>query len=82
MKKILFLTFLAISFLSGKGQQNLYHFRFVEPDKSIINTVITNIVSIDRIDNDTVYAYANDKEMGQFKKLGYKYTILPDLVSQ
>jgi len=81
MKKFLFITLLAISFISGKSQQKLHHFWFIEPDKRVVNTVLTNIISIDRVDNDTIYAYANDKELAQFEKLGYKYTIIPDLIS-
>jgi len=81
MKKILFITLLAISFISGKSQQKLYHFWFIESDKRVVNTVLTNVISIDRVDSDTIYAYANAKEMAQFEKLGYKFTILPDLVS-
>lgn len=79
MKKILLIALFALFFVSGKCQKNLYHFRFIEPDKNIVNYTLTSIISIDRINSDTVYAYANDKEMALFEKLGYKYTILSDL---
>jgi len=78
MKKIILCALLTLFFYSGKSQQSIYHFRFTEPDKKVINTILTNIISIDRLKNDTVYAYANEKEMVQFEKLGYKFTILPN----
>ena len=75
-KFILIACFLLLNTI-GFGQSHEYYFKFVEPDKGIINDSITNLISIDRIHNDTIYAYANSKEFARFSKLGYKIEILP-----
>ncbi len=38
---------------------------------------ITKVISIDNVIGDTVYAYANDNTIIDFKKLNYTYEILP-----
>jgi hypothetical protein len=40
--------------------------------------VITRIVSIDKVDQKTVYAYANEDELSKFDKLNLPYQILPN----
>ncbi|NOU16771.1 MAG: T9SS type A sorting domain-containing protein [Bacteroidales bacterium] len=77
MKKLGIIVFVFFFFLSAKSQQNEFFFRFIESNKNTINTVITRIISIDRIRHDTVYAYANSDELKRFEKLGYKYILLP-----
>lgn len=77
MKKFFILTVLLLHLLSVKSQQNEYFFKFIEPDKSTINNIITRTISIARINKDTVFAFANAEEFQNFEKLGYKYTILP-----
>jgi hypothetical protein len=77
MKKFGIIISLLLFSLAVKSQQNEFYFRFIEPNKAIINGKITNIISIDNVVHDTVYAYANDDQLRQFDKLGYKYTILP-----
>jgi len=37
---------------------------------------LTRIISIDKIDNTTVYAYANQKEFKEFLLSGYQYKVL------
>ncbi|MCK4694266.1 MAG: hypothetical protein KAT74_00815, partial [Candidatus Cloacimonetes bacterium] len=37
---------------------------------------LSKIISIDNVKNLEVYAYANEKELSEFQKLGYSYTIL------
>ncbi len=69
--------FLLISFVSLFTNGQEYYFRFVETDKNVINGTITKIISIDNIKADTVYAYANNKELESFKKFGYKIEFLP-----
>lgn len=68
--------FLFISFFAT-AQNNEYYFRFLEKNKDKISTSITRIISIDNVVGDTVYAYANDKELAKFKKLGYNIEFLP-----
>jgi hypothetical protein len=77
MKKIVVIGLLTVFCFSAKSQKQEYYLRFVEPNKDIVNTTITRIVSIDNVKGDTVYAYANGDELMRFEKLGYKYTILP-----
>lgn len=78
MKKI-FSIIAFISFcISIYGQNNeLYHFWFIEPNKSVINTTLTRAISIDNVKVDTVFAYANSEQMIAFEKFGYKHTIIP-----
>lgn len=59
-----------------------YYFRFVEPEKNIINTEVTRAVSIDNLVGDTVYAYANSEELQLIKKMGYEIEMLPHPSSQ
>lgn len=78
MKKISTILFLLLFYFTAQSQpQKFFHFKFIESNKVVVNTNITNLISIDRIDHDTIYAYANADEMPIFEKLGYKYTILP-----
>lgn len=58
-------------------QKESYRFWFIEPNKSVINTTLTRLISIDDVKNDTVFAYANSEQLNAFEKLGYKYTIIP-----
>ena len=59
------------------------YFKFIEPNRDKINSKITQIVSIDRILKDTVWAYANLSEFDNFQKLGYEVEILtpPSLIA-
>jgi len=77
MKKLGVVVLLLSFFISAKSQQNEFFFRFIESDKNTINTVLTRIISIDKVSHDTVYAYANSDELKRFEKLGYKYLLLP-----
>ena len=52
------------------------YFKFLISNRSEINT-LTRIVSIDNVDGNIVFAYANEKEFREFEKLNYSYTILP-----
>lgn len=52
------------------------YFKFFISDRSEIKT-LTRIISIDNVDGNIVYAYANEKEFSEFEKLNYSYTILP-----
>ena len=38
---------------------------------------LTKVISIDNVEDKTIYAYANEKEFNEFIKLNYKYKILP-----
>ena len=78
MKKFGIILSLVLFYLSALSQpKEFYHFKFIEPNRSVVNNTLTNIISIDKVDNDTIYAYANTEEMRLFEKLGYKYSIIP-----
>lgn len=53
-----------------------YYFRFVLSSHDEL-AKLTRLVSIDNVRGDTVFAYANDKQLADFEQLGYAYTILP-----
>jgi len=65
--------FLAITAVAEVTQ---YYFKFQVSSKDQVDK-LTNIISIDNVDGLTVYAYANGEEFENFKKLGYRYEILP-----
>jgi hypothetical protein len=76
MKKIIFLTmFLAILNLVFAKSNEVY-FQFEVENKSEINQ-LSNIISIDKIENEKVFAYASEKEMLEFQKTNIPYTLLP-----
>ena len=52
------------------------YFKFLISDRSEIST-LTRIISIDNVEGNLVYAYANENEFREFEKLNYSYTVLP-----
>lgn len=75
-KHFLLFTFLLIGSYTY-SQQSEYYFRFIEPNKQTIGSILTQIISIDNVVNDTVYAYSNEVEFATFSKFGYKVEMLP-----
>ena len=81
MKQLLILTVLVLLSLPlVAGEWTQYYFRFELLDKSELQN-LTRIVSIDNVKGNWVYAYANDSEWAEFRKLGYNTQILPDPAS-
>lgn len=56
-------------------QRNEYYFSFNLNGNDDLNT-IAHTVSVDRVDGNTVIAYANNDEFNKFQKLGYEVTLL------
>ena len=52
------------------------YFKFTISDHKELDT-LTRVISIDNVRQDTVWAYANEKELAAFERLGYSYTLLP-----
>jgi len=78
MKKLgIIISLLLFCFFAQSQQKETFHFKFIEPNKSIINSTLTRLISIDNVRHDTVYAYANTEQMRLFEKLGYMYTLIP-----
>src|SRR6056297_2442330 len=70
----LVLLFFTVSF--SYGQQNEYYFKFSIKNKEKLEK-LTRIVSIDNYKNGTVYAYANNEQLENFKaKTDYQITML------
>lgn len=59
------------------GGQKQNYFSFHIRSKEEIHT-LTNIISIDNVRGDTVWAYANMPEFIRFSKLGYTINVLPN----
>ncbi|MBE0538426.1 MAG: carboxypeptidase regulatory-like domain-containing protein [Ignavibacterium sp.] len=51
------------------------YFKFLISDKLELSS-LTRIISIDNVKGNEVYAYANESEFSEFKKLNYSFTIL------
>ena len=68
---VLFLTPVVFS----KSSQTYFKFQ-IKPGDNIDK--LTQLISIDNVKDDTVYAYATETQFSNFKSLGYDYTILPN----
>ena len=77
MKQLYLFLFLILFNTSLFGQNNEYNFRFNINNHSELQT-LTKIISIDRVDGNTVYANANDQEFLKFLMYNYDYEILPN----
>ena len=56
-------------------ERNEYYFSF-ELNGNDDLPLIAKTISVDRIDGNTVVAYANNNEFNNFQKLGYEVTLL------
>ncbi len=70
----LLLLFFALTPLISADTETYFQFEIRSRDEL---GKLTNIISIDNVKGNTVFAYANEKEMKAFQGLGYQYTILP-----
>ncbi len=85
MRKVIWTVLLAMFFipemgLSQPNDNGLYHFSFLIKQKSDIEE-ITQIISIDNVIRDTVFAYANQKEFDRFLALGIPYQLIPKAIA-
>lgn len=55
---------------------NETYFMFRIADRAELDK-LTTIISIDNVKGLDVYAYANEKQLAEFERLGYAYTVLP-----
>jgi hypothetical protein len=76
MKKLFLSIFFLLITLTAFSQSTEYYFKFKIHDRTELN-YITQIISIDNVVGDNVYAYANPLEFAEFLRLGYTYTSLP-----
>lgn len=66
-----------ISLTALKSYSQEYYLKLYESSRDRINTVVTSTISIDKIDGNIVYAYANPIELKRIKELGYNVELLP-----
>jgi PKD repeat protein len=85
MKRLFFVAVFVLSAFIGFSQiskdemlkeNGEVYFQFQVSDQKDISG-ITKIISIDNVSGNTVYAYANEKELNDFEALGIPYTLLP-----
>jgi len=83
MKKIIPITIFVLFTFINSFAQNIteYYFKFDIQSRSEIEK-ITRIISIDNVQGNTVFAFANEKELSKFKLLGYKIEYLQKDVSK
>lgn len=79
LKKIAFIIVFALTLLGGKtyAQPDEYQFTF-EVDSRVLLDSLSQIISIDRVDGNRVWAYANADEMEQFMQTGISFEFCPD----
>ena len=76
MKKLLLFYILLFTISNVFSQTTTeYYFKFKIQDKSELKE-LTRIISIDKVKNYEVIAYANQEEFENFKKLGYTYELM------
>ncbi|KAA3630692.1 MAG: hypothetical protein DWP97_14680, partial [Calditrichaeota bacterium] len=76
MNKFYLLLFSAILMLASSVFSEEYYFKFKISEKKELDAV-TKLISIDNVIDNTVYAYANDKELDRFISYGYELEFLP-----
>lgn len=83
MKKLVIsviLMIIALSLFASANEWTQYYFQFELINKAELQK-IANIVSIDKVKGNWVYAYANDTEWKAFQELGLKTRLLPSPAS-
>lgn len=78
MKKA-FIVFILIvnSFIAFAQEIEEFYFKFVITSHDELE-MITRLISIDNVINDTVYAYANQEQLEAFRNLDYKLEFIKD----
>lgn len=75
IKVVLFLVSFLLVFFAMEAEQNEYYFRFYVSDYSQLQS-ITRQISIDSVEGNYVYAYANDEQFRKFSNSGYAIELL------
>ncbi len=70
------LALLILPTLALSAQFSETYLKFKNPDRGVLDK-ISRLVSIDNVDRDEVFAYANDRELADFERLGINYEVLP-----
>jgi len=75
MKKIILVAVIILMMFSLLAKSSEKYFKFEINSKAELNK-ITRVISIANVQNKTVFAYANEKELREFSKLGYAVEFL------
>jgi hypothetical protein len=78
MKKLYLVVPIILILLLGivQAKSNETYFKFQIDSREMLGK-ITRVISIDKVDGLTVYAYANQEELAEFRQYGYVYEVLP-----
>ncbi len=76
MKNIILLLFLVISLSLISATFNENYFTFQSFDKKEIE-IVGKVISIDKVKDGIVWAYATDEQLEKFSTFGISYTLLP-----
>jgi hypothetical protein len=74
--KFVFLSIVLLCCVAWPAHGEEYYFRFTIQSREELSQ-LTKVISIDNVKDNVVFAYANDRELEEFKQLGYDYTLLP-----
>jgi len=69
---LLFLFLFSANLMAGNSE---YYIKFDFGNRSEVGK-LTKVVSIDNIENNTIFAYANEKQLRNLEFLGYTYEVL------
>ncbi|MCK5051915.1 MAG: carboxypeptidase regulatory-like domain-containing protein [Candidatus Cloacimonetes bacterium] len=75
LKKIGIVVSLLLLLIPLLAKSNEIYFKFQINSKEEVNK-ISRIISIDNVIGNTVYAYANQRELSNFNQLGYSYSLI------
>ena len=83
MKQLLYIFLTLLVFFSNTKAQKIpeYYFKFEIKDKVELD-IITDIISVDNVKNNEVFAYALQHELDEFQKLGYKIQFLEKQIAK
>nr|MBN2278305.1 carboxypeptidase regulatory-like domain-containing protein [candidate division Zixibacteria bacterium] len=78
MKHLFLLSFIALVFILAPlaAVSSEAYFKFTIDSREELGK-ITKLISIDNVEGNTVFAYANERQFQDFRDLGYSITVLP-----
>ncbi|MBU8933616.1 MAG: thrombospondin type 3 repeat-containing protein [candidate division Zixibacteria bacterium] len=73
---VVVLTLMVLLSMATTAMATEYYFKFKIDSREELQK-LTRVISIDNVRDGEVWAYANDREMAEFERLGYDWTELP-----
>jgi hypothetical protein len=74
LSTLLLIAFVTIAATQASAEEYYFTFKISEPKEL---ESITRVVSIDNVQDGTVWAYATEDELAELERLGYVYELLP-----